>query len=81
MARNTLKLLPNESRHNKYKVTHEYWIKVNQKPPLRNKMLIVMDEIFGPMIAELRSDGRWKAHNAAYDPEDVKYYIEFEHPR
>ena len=80
-SRNTPRLRLSEATpKERPKVPAEYWTRINRQNPLQNKYFLIMDEIYGPMVATYKGDGEWKG-NMCPDPCDVTHYIEFEYPR
>jgi hypothetical protein len=59
---------------------YEYWTRVNQTTHLPNKMYFIMDEIYGPLIANYEGDGEWRGYHGP-DPCQVTHVVAFEYPR
>lgn len=57
-----------------------HWNRSTQAEPPKHKVLLVVDEVFGPLVAIYRGGERWQAFNSSHDPEQVKHWLEFEHP-
>ena len=81
MRRNTPRLSLSESNPREgIPIPAEYWTRINKQSPLPNKLLLVMDETYGPLIAKFTRGGEWKGCMCP-DPVSVTHYAEFEYPR
>lgn len=81
MRRNTPKLsLSEASPKEPWKVPAEYWTRINRQSPIQNSLYLVIDDIYGPLVARHIGGGRWKGCMGP-DPDNVTHYVGFEFPK
>ena len=61
-------------------VPHEYWVRIARRPPLCDKIYLVIDEVFGAITARYTRENLWKGI-CGPDPDNITHYLEFEYPR